>query len=91
MQKFANKFGCTSLILRSSMSIRESSLSWSGVMVVEVTGRASCLGGAAAVHTSLRDYTANYRNGLICVLFFLANHLVLHSDFTNCWAVLGWS
>ena len=35
------------------MSIRESSLSWSGVMVVEVTGRASCLGGAAAVHTSL--------------------------------------
>ena len=29
--------------------IRESSLSWSGVMVVEVTGRASCLGGAAAV------------------------------------------
>ena len=30
------------------MSIRESSLSWSGVMVVEVTGRASCLGGAAA-------------------------------------------
>ena len=37
----------------------------------------------------LRDYTANYRNGSICVLFFLAHHLVLHSDFTNCWAVLG--
>ena len=39
------------------MSIRESSLSWSGVMVVEVTGRASCLGGAAAVHTSLTCQT----------------------------------
>ena len=48
---------CTSLMLRLSMSIRESSLSWSGVMVVEVTGRASCLGGAAAVHTSLTCQT----------------------------------
>ena len=57
MQKFSYKLVCTSLMLRSSMSIRESSLSWSGVMVVEVTGRASCLGGTAAVHTSLTCQT----------------------------------
>ena len=53
--------------------------------------RAGLTSSNKKIFKALRDYTANYRNGLICVLFFLANHLVLHSDFTNCWAVLGWS
>ena len=51
------------------MSIRESSLSWSGVMVVEVTGKASCLGGAAAVHSYIWDsVSVHYRGDEGCPL-----------------------
>ena len=44
-------------------------------------------------YDNLRDYIhAELEKRLnLHAVFFLAHHLVLlYSDFTNCWAVLGW-